>query len=121
MSEPRTAPEQSAKDEGLTFLEPRVHAEGFPSVQIWGYGGSLVLTFGSFYLVTRQLMPPVLLLAVLLTLAVGQASLQLGVFMHVRESRGPAWHVLPLGLAFFIALGMIGMSIWIMMFKSGVS
>jgi cytochrome aa3-600 menaquinol oxidase subunit 4 len=121
MAEPRTASEPSAREEGMQFLAPQVHATTFPSVQIWGYAGSLVLTFGSFFLVTRHLMPPVLLLAVILTLAVGQAALQLGVFMHVRESRGPAWQILPLGLAFFIATGMIGMSIWIMLFKSGVS
>jgi cytochrome aa3 quinol oxidase subunit IV len=121
MAEPRTAPEQSAREEGLEFLEPRVHGEGFPMAQVFGYGGSLLLTFGSFFLVTRHLMPPVILLAVILTLAIGQAALQLGVFMHIRESRGPAWQLMPLGLAFFIALGMIGMSIWIMMFKAGVS
>jgi cytochrome aa3-600 menaquinol oxidase subunit 4 len=121
MAEPRTTPEQSAQEEGLPFLEPRMHAEAFPTVQIWGYAGSLLLTFASFFLVIRHLMPPVLLLAVILTLAVGQAALQLGVFMHVRESRGPAWQIVPLGLAFFIAFGMIGMSIWIMLFKSGVS
>lgn len=66
-------------------------------------------------------MLPVLPLAVILTLAVGQAALQLGVFMHVRESRGPAWPILSLGLAFFIATGMIGMSIWIKLFQAVVS
>lgn len=108
-------------EEGLGFLEPRFAPEGFPWMQIWGYLGSLVLTLGAFALVLRHVLSPTLLLAVILTLAGGQAALQLGIFMHARESRGLAWQIIPLGLAFFIALGMVGMSIWIMLFKSGVS
>lgn len=103
------------------FLVPKFHKHGFPWTQVWGYVGSLVLTFVAFYLVVAHLMSPLVLLAVILALAVGQAALQLGVFMHLRESRGPAWQVIPLGLAFAIAGGLIGMSIWIMAFKSGVS
>jgi cytochrome aa3 quinol oxidase subunit IV len=118
---PRTGPEESAAEEGLLFLAPKIESEGFPWLQIWGYIGSLVLTFGAFGLVVYHLMTPLMLLVVILTLAVGQAALQLGVFMHLREARGPAWQIVPLGLAFFIALGMVGMSIWIMLFKSGVS
>lgn len=106
----------------LAFLRPRFNEEtGFPWLQVWGYLGSLVLTFGALVLVVRHLLPPPVLLGVILILAVGQAALQLGVFMHLREGRGASWQILPLGLAFFIALGLIGMSIWIMMFKTGVS
>jgi cytochrome aa3-600 menaquinol oxidase subunit 4 len=106
----------------LAFLAPRFAAEaGFPWIQVWGFAGSLLLTVGALWLVTRRLLAPNLLLAVILLLAVGQAALQLGVFMHLREGRGAAWQLLGLGLAFFIAIGLIGMSIWIMMFKSGVS
>lgn len=123
MSEPVKAhsASQEGMEENLDFLRPHFGAETFPWVQVWGYIGSLVLTFVAFFLVVDHVMSPILLLAVILTLAVGQAALQLGVFMHLRESRGLAWQIVPLGLAFMIALGMVGMSIWIMTFKSGVS
>ena len=69
----------------------------------------------------NHVLPPVALLSVILTLAVIQAGLQLGVFMHLKEGRGLAWQLIPLYLVFLIAIGMVGMSIWIMLFKSGVS
>jgi cytochrome aa3-600 menaquinol oxidase subunit 4 len=115
------AEEPLTSEPGLEFLRPKFGEERFPWPQVAGYAGSLVLTFAAWLMVTRHLLAPVTLLAVILTLAVGQATLQLGVFMHLRESRGTAWQVVPLFLAFGIALGLIGMSIWIMAFKSGVS
>jgi len=117
MAEPKTGREPDDRDEGLPFREPRVREVRFPRAQIGGYGGSILLTLVSFLLVTCHLMPPTALLAVILALAVGQAALQLSVFLHVRES-GPAWQIVPLALAFLITLGLIGMSIWIMLFKS---
>ncbi len=105
----------------LRFLEPHFAGEGFPWTQLWGYVGSLVLTFAAFGLVIHHLLTPTALLGLVLVLAAGQASLQLGVFMHLRESRGPAWQVLPLGLSFAIGVGMIVASLWIMAFKWGVS
>ncbi|MCY0899627.1 MAG: cytochrome C oxidase subunit IV family protein [Firmicutes bacterium] len=108
-------------DKVLRFLEPRFHEEKFPSIQILGYIGSLILTFGAYFLVMNHVLPPVALLSVILILAVFQAALQLGVFMHIREGRGLAWQLIPLYFVFFVALGMVAMSIWIMLFKSGVS
>lgn len=110
-----------AREEGLGFLTPRFEEEKFPWLQIWGYIGSLILTFGAFLLVIDHAMAPGVLLALILVLAMGQAALQLGVFMHLRESRGLTWQTIFLFLALLIAVGMVGMSIWIMMFKSGVS
>ncbi len=108
-------------DKGLKFLRPHFAEEKFPAVQIAGYIGSLVLTFAAYFLVMNHVLPPAALLAIILALAVFQAGLQLGVFMHLKESRGLAWQLIPLYLVFLIALGMVGMSIWIMLFKSGVS
>jgi cytochrome aa3 quinol oxidase subunit IV len=121
--QPMTADEayEQDNDKALKFLRPRFHEEAFPTVQILGYIGSLILTFAAYILVMDHLLPAIALLAVILTLAAFQAALQLGVFMHVREGRGLAWQVIPLYLVFLIALGMVGMSIWIMLFKSGVS
>jgi cytochrome aa3-600 menaquinol oxidase subunit 4 len=106
---------------GLEFMNPHFAEERFPWAQVWGYVASLVLTVIALWLVVHQLLSPAVLLGVILVLAAGQAGLQLGVFMHLRESRGPAWQLLPLGLALAIAVGMVGMSVWIMAFKWGVS
>ncbi len=113
--------ELEAVEPGLEFLAPKFEVEGFPWAQVMGYVFSLLLTFAALLLVVDHAMPPILLLAVILALALGQAGLQLGVFMHLRESRGTAWQLLPLGLAFFIAFALVGTSIWIMLFKTGVS
>lgn len=112
---------QNDNDRNLKFLKPRFHAEKFPTVQILGYIGSLVLTFAAYYLVMNHVLPAISLLAVILALAVLQGALQLGVFMHIREGRGLAWQLIPLYFVFFVALAMVGMSVWIMLFKSGVS
>ncbi len=104
---------------GFAFIQPRFQEEKFPTPQVVGYILSLVLTFASFILVEDRALPASALLVTILGLAVIQAALQLGIFMHLRESRGPAWQVIPLFLGFLIAGGLIGMSIWIMMFKWG--
>lgn len=105
----------------LEFLYPSFEKEKFPWVQIWGYVGSLVLTVVALWLVMDHVLSGLVLLGIVLALAVVQAVLQLGVFMHLRESRGLTWQSLFLIMALFMAVGMVGMSIWIMTFKSGVS
>ena len=108
-------------EKGLEFLNPHFAEEAFPWPQIWGYVASLILTVAALLLVVHHAMAPAMLLAVVFTLAIGQGALQLGLFMHLRESRGVAWQVLPIALAFAIAFGMVGASMWIMAFKWGVS
>jgi cytochrome aa3 quinol oxidase subunit IV len=112
---------ENDNDRALKWLRPRFHEEKFPTIQIAGYIGSLILTFAAYFLVMNRVLPPIALLAVILTLAVFQGGLQLGVFMHVREGRGLAWQLIPLYMVFLIAMGMVGTSVWIMLFKSGVS
>jgi cytochrome aa3 quinol oxidase subunit IV len=112
---------ESDNDRGLKFLRPIFHEAKRPTIQILGYIGSLVLTFAAYFLVMDHVLAPIALLTVILTLAVLQAALQLGVFMHIREGRGLAWQLIPLYLVLFIAAGMVAMSVWIMLFKSGVS
>lgn len=119
-SHPEPEPVQEFET-GFEWLNPRFAEEGLPWAQVAGYAGSLLLTFAALYLALHHLMAPLMLVGVILVLAAGQAGLQLGVFMHLRESRGTAWQVLPLFLAFAIALGLVGMSVWVMAFKSGVS
>ncbi|MBX5467565.1 MAG: cytochrome C oxidase subunit IV family protein [Firmicutes bacterium] len=109
-------------EEHLPYLEAHFESETrFPWIKVVGYAGSLVLTLVAFWAVSAHWMSPTALLAFILGLAVAQAALQLGVFMHLRESRGPSWQIAGLGLGLFIAVGLVGMSIWIMLFKSGVS
>lgn len=105
----------------IRSLTPHFEAHGFPWRQVFGYVASLLLTAMAFGLVIKHVLPPTALVAVVLVLALLQAILQLGVFMHLRESRGPAWQILVLGLGFVMAAGLVVASIWIMMFKSGVS
>lgn len=105
----------------IRSLTPHFEAHGFPWRQVFGYVASLLLTAMAFGLVIKHVLPATALVAVVLVLALLQAILQLGVFMHLRESRGPAWQILVLGLGFVMAAGLVVASIWIMMFKSGVS
>lgn len=116
-----TAPSGQGDKVELRFLTPRTHVSRFPSLQIVGYGLSLLLTLMAFAMVAYHWLPVSVLVTVILVLAFIQAALQLGIFMHLKEGRGTTWHIPVLGLALFIGLGIVGFSIWIMLFKSGVS
>ena len=105
---------------GLLLLPHFEHASG-PWPQIIGYVLSLVLTLAATLLVVHHLIAPLYLPAVILLLAVMQAGIQLGLFMHLREGVGPSWQIAALVLAGIVALGIVIFSIWIMAFKSGVS
>lgn len=115
------APSGHGDEVELRFLTPRTHVSRFPGMQTIGYGLSLLLTLTAFAMVAYHWLPLSTLVRVLLILAFMQAALQLGIFMHLKEGRGTTWHVPVLGLALFIGLGIVGFSIWIMLFKSGVS
>jgi cytochrome aa3 quinol oxidase subunit IV len=105
----------------IPLLAPRLSTPHFPTRQIAGYVTSLILTGLAFALVAYRLLPLSTLLIVILVLAFIQAAIQLGVFMHLREGRGTTWHLPIIGLGLFVGLGIVGFSIWIMLFKSGVS
>lgn len=105
----------------ISSLAPHFAVHKFPWRQVFGYVASLVLTAMAFILVINHVLPVTALVSVVIALAVLQAAVQLGVFMHLRESRGMAWQILVLGLGGFIALCVVAGSIWIMMFKSGVA
>lgn len=107
----------------LRRLRPKIHVTHFPSLQITGYILSLILTLLAFDAVADRWIPRGSLIPFIPVLAFIQTTLQLGIFMHLREGRGTTWKipVLYIALALFIGLGIIGVSIWIMTFKSGVS
>ncbi len=103
------------------YLAPRFEEEVFPWKQILGYMASLILTALAFGAVVKHILPAPFLIGFILFLAVLQASLQLGVFMHLREGRGSTWQIVTMSLAIFMGVGLVICSIWIMTFKSGVS
>ncbi len=106
---------------GGFLLLPHFEHLGGPWPQIIGYLASLLLTLAATLLVVHHLIAPLYLPAVILLLAVLQAGIQLGFFMHLREGIGPSWQIVALVLAGIVALGIVIFSVWIMAFKSGVS
>lgn len=111
--------ETTGEEEILGFLQPHFEPATFPWRQIGGYLLSLALTLVALYLVMHHVLPAASLLVVILALAAVQAAVQLGFFMHLRESTGPAWHIVSLALGVGIALGIVAFSIWILSFKWG--
>lgn len=116
-----TVPNGQGTEVEFSLLSPRIHESRFPGMQIVGYLLSLILTFIAFAMVHGRWLSLNAMITVILILAFIQGALQLGIFMHLKEGRGTLWHLPELALAFFVALGIIGFSIWIMMFKYGVS
>lgn len=114
-------PQEFETVSGMHLIDPSFHEEHFPWRQTIGFLASLGLTFAALAIARSRALSALGLTAIVLALAAGQAGIQLGVFMHLRESRGPAWQVPMLALGIVIALGIVGMSIWVMTFKWGVS
>lgn len=103
-----------------SVIAPTFHAEAaFPTRQVVGYAASIVLTLVAFLLVIHHALPATALIAVILALGGIQAAVQLGLFLHVKESVGPAWQVLTLGIGITVGLGIVGFSIWIVAFHWG--
>lgn len=105
----------------LRLLEPHAKPVHFPTPQMGAYAASLGLTLLAFAMTAYHWMPVSGLVTVIIILAFVQGALQMGVFMHLREGRGTLWHLPVLALALFVGLGIVAFSIWIMLFKSGVS
>lgn len=103
------------------ILTPRFHAQRWPWRQLIGYLASILLTLAAYLMVLDHLIPTTALIVVILCLAAVQAVVQLGFFMHLRESVGPAWHLLALSLGSAVAIGIVGFSVWIVTFHWGAS
>lgn len=82
---------------------------------------SLVLTAIAFWLALATNQPPAVIITIIVVLGVGQLLVQLYMFMHFTESDEKAWQVPTIYFALFIALTIVGGSIWIMTFKSLVA
>lgn len=126
---PHAAPHGASHDEvlgpgegvELAALAPRFAEHATPWKQVTGYAGSLLLTFLSLWAAWRHLLPVRDLVVLLLALGGLQAAWQLMSFMHLREGRGSTWHLVTLFFGIGVGVGIVGFSIWIMTFKSGVS
>lgn len=100
----------------------KFHAEtGFPWKHVMGLFVSLVLTAIAFWLALATHQPPALVITIILVLGVGQLLVQLYMFMHFTESDTTAWQVPTIYFAIFIAITVVGGSIWIMAFKAIVA
>lgn len=97
------------------------HQHGFPWKHVIGYLLSLVLTFAAFWFVLKSSLPIPVMLTSIVILAIFQVFIQLLFFMHLTENHGPAFHTILLAFGFFIAITVVGGSIWIMGFSSVVA
>ena len=118
---PPAAPTGHGDEVEVGILTPHIAAPHFPTMQVTGYALSLIITLIAFAMVAYHWIGLSSLVTVLVVMAFVQGALQLGIFMHLREAKGTLWHLPVLALALFIGLGLVGFSIWIMLFKSGVS
>ncbi len=102
---------------------PQAHGhETFPWKHIIGYILSLILTAAAFWLVLGTNINGNFKIGIIMILAVFQMLVQLFMFMHLTErNHGPAFQSATLYYGLFIAILVIGGSIWIMTFKSAVS
>lgn len=100
----------------------KFHQEtGFPWKHVIGLVISLVLTAIAFVLALATHQPPAVVITVIVALGVGQLLVQLYMFMHFTESDDKAWQVPTIFLAIFIAITIVGGSIWVVSFKAIVS
>lgn len=118
---PSNGPAGPGDEVEMAALAPQIHPIRFPTQEMVGYAISLILTLAAFAFSAYRWLPVSTLVVVIVVLAFVQAALQLSIFMHLREGRGTLWHLPVLGMALLVGLGIVGFSIWIMLFKSGVS
>lgn len=100
----------------------KFHQEtGFPWKHVVGLFLSLALTAIAFWLALATHQSPAVIITIIVVLGVGQLLVQLYMFMHFTESDEKAWQVPTIYFALFIALTIVGGSIWIMTFKALVA
>ncbi|MCF8567193.1 cytochrome aa3 quinol oxidase subunit IV [Alicyclobacillus tolerans] len=95
--------------------------EGFPWKHVVGFILSLVLTAIAFWFVLSSHLSTAMTIVSIVVLAIFQVLVQLLMFMHFTESDGKAYQVVAMLFGFFIAICIVGGTVWIMAFKSIVS
>jgi len=96
----------------MTNKQP--HQFGSMQPYIIGFALSLLLTFGSYFLVTSGAFENTVLVTVLIALALLQLIVQLFCFLHLGQEEKPRWNLIffltTVGVIFMVVVG----SIWIM-------
>ena len=81
---------------------------------IIGFAGALGLTLLAFWLAMNKVLEGQWLIAVLMTLAVVQLSVQLIFFLHVGQEDRPRWNLTALLFMLIILVIVVAGSLWIM-------
>jgi cytochrome o ubiquinol oxidase operon protein cyoD len=79
-----------------------------------GFIASIVLTFSAYWIATHVSANRNLLAIVLALLAITQFIVQMVLFLHIGEERGPRWKLAAAGFMLCVVLILVGGSIWIM-------
>lgn len=90
------------------------HTFGSSRPYILGFVLSLILTVGSYFLVSEHVFSNAVLVPVLISLALIQLGVQLFCFLHLGQEKKPRWNLIffvtTVGIIFIVVVG----SIWIM-------
>jgi cytochrome aa3-600 menaquinol oxidase subunit IV len=92
------------------------HSKGFPMSQVFGFVLSLVLTFAALFIAIKTSLSFNVIMWIIGTLAVIQASLQLFMFMHLRDGEDSKAQTINVLYGVFIAVVTVAGSIWVMSF-----
>ncbi|WP_134701833.1 cytochrome aa3 quinol oxidase subunit IV [Ammoniphilus sp. YIM 78166] len=87
---------------------------GFPKSQIFGLFLSLVLTFGAGFIALKTSLSFGMIMAIIGTLALIQAGLQLFMFMHVSEGEDGKTNIINMLYSLFCAIVIVFGTIWVM-------
>ncbi|RHW38012.1 cytochrome aa3 quinol oxidase subunit IV [Neobacillus notoginsengisoli] len=90
------------------------HAKRFPISHVFGFFLSLILTFGAAWVALMTSLPPKIIMWFIGSLAFIQASIQLLLFMHMREGENKTVNSINMLYAFFLAFVIVAGSIWVL-------
>lgn len=86
----------------------------FPWTQVIGFLLSIALTFGAVWIGIRTELPYNAIVALVFTLAVLQAAVQLFMFMHISEGEDGIWQVGKMISAAIIAIIIVAGTVWVL-------
>lgn len=86
----------------------------FPKKEIFGFLTSIIMTLLAIIVAFRTNLSTGAIMTIIGTLALLQAGLQLTMFMHVTEGKDGRANVINMVYSFFLAVVIIGGSIWIL-------
>ena len=79
-----------------------------------GFLLSVYLTLTAYFLVVKEVFPPLTLTVAVITLALVQFAVQVIFFLHVGEEAKPRWHVKTFGYTVLVVAILVIGSLWIM-------